>query len=1319
MRRSAALRLSRCVLLGLLVATPLSVLARDWPTYRGDNFRSGTTDESVRPPFTLRWAFDSQARPISAWSAGEKDRVIEGKLLGLRDQYDDAFHPAVVGDRVYFGSMVDHHLRCVDLTSGKVLWSRGTGGPIRLAPTVDFGRVYFGSDDGRVYCLDAGTGQLAWELRAGPAEEWLLARGEMVHRWPVRTGVLVEDGVAYFGAGIFPHEDVFVYAVDAATGAVLWKQDNLSTQDAGRDDLSPQGYLLASEQELFVPSGRSLPAALDRRTGALLHKRSFSWRTTAGGIIGGTRAVLADGQLYASGPHHFLAIEQATGKEGFGWFDGRQLVIRGDEAYAVTGTAVRRLDRLAYAVASRERHKLEMQVYDLSRKLSGLKGDEAARVRAEIAAANEQLQSLAQAGIRWQQPTTDDAGLLAAGDLVFVGGPGRVTAYAAADGAKVWEGTVEGEARGLVVANGHLLVSTDTGKVYCLASAGQTPPAAEEQDRLTVAPFPTDDQSPRYAQAAEDILRHTGVSDGYCLVVGGEEGRLAYELARRSHLRLYCVEPDARKAAAARKALLDAGLYGHRVVVHSFPLEEIPYANYFANLIVSETALVSARDGATEPALGFDPARIARHLKPLGGVLCLGRPTSAADAATSLPALSAALERTGLGDQAARHSADGWVWLTRGPLPGAGSWTHQYGNPANTAISNDTRVKGGLGVLWYGDPGPGDMVNRHDGAVGPLSVNGRLFVQGETTIKAYDAYNGLHLWTYENPDAIRTGVFQNETPGNLAAGDDRLFHFVKDQCFELDAATGEVVRVHRLPAEVDNGENQWGFVAVQEGLLFGTATRRPELAARERRRGKVTADATDSIFAIDLATGKHLWNYRGRSITHHTIAIAPDRVCFIDSTITPEQREEILRQDKSELSRLTGREREIAEDRIKKADIRTAVALRAHTGELLWAHPVDVTDCSEIGIGGGKLTMMYQDGVLILCGANANGHFWPQFVAGEFSRRRLAALSAEDGYKLWAKDANYRHRPIILGRQVLAEPWMFDLHTGQQQMRPHPLTGQEVPWSLMRTGHHCGMLTGCDSGMILFRSGFTGFYDLESDAGIQHFAGHRLGCWINAIPANGLVLIPEASAGCVCLFSIASTVVLEPREPRHPWTIYSAVGPQTPVQHMALNLGAPGDRKDAQGTVWFSYPRRTAYRETGLDLKLDLKPVFARGGGFRSVSETSLTAAEAEPWLYTSWAEGISRITLPLLGPDDPPAEYVVRLYLADLRPVSEEVSVFDVRLQGETAARDVTLSRWDGTGAPPVVELPAVRVERELVLELIPKSGTPLVNALEVRRIE
>lgn len=1294
-----------------------SGLAADWPTFRGNNARTGAIDEALTMPLHLQWTYASPAAPKMAWSSGE-GRVVEGKLLGHRVKFDDAFHPVVVGGKLFFGSTADDQLHCIDVSTGKTEWTFFTGAPIRLAPSIVDGHAFFGSDDGHVYCVRTDSGKLVWKFRAGPQEDWLLGRGEMISRWPVRTGVLVDSGIAYFGAGIFPHEDIYLYAVNASDGSLVWKQDNLSSEDAGRNDISPQGYLLASDDLLFVPSGRSLPVAFDRRTGNVVHKRSFSWRSTAGGVIGGTKALLADGQIYSGGPHHLLAMEQKKGDAGFGWFAGRQMTVIGDDAYVATGDVVARLDRMEYAVNSRVRHKLEMEIYDLTRKLRS-PGDKADEYRNRIAQANAELRKIANIGVTWQQQTTDDSALLATHDHVFLGGPNKVTAYLNATGEVAWSAAVQGTASGMAVSDGQLVVSTDTGKLYGFSAS----PAAAEPELVTQSwgqdPYPQDELSAVYQKAAADILKTSGVNRGFCLVLDGDEGRLAFEIARQSQLDVYVVESDAEKVEAARRALSSAGVYGNRVTVHQFDAAAIPYSNYFANLIVSDRFVKS---GTT----GFDPARIARHLKPLGGVFCPGpspqagpSPQGRADIAATIlakattgPALTS--------EEASVTGADDLPILTRGALPGAGSWSHQYGNAGNTAISDDKRVKGGLGVLWYGDPGIGEMVNRHDGAVGPLATGGRLFVQGETTIRAYDSYNGLFLWNHDNPDGIRIGVFQNVSPGNLAATEDRLFHFVGKQCYELDAVTGQTVRVHALPEQKNDGKHQWGYVAIHDDILFGTATVMENIDARERRRGRKTNDATDGIFAIDLSTGKHLWMYQGQSISHRTIAMGPGKVFFIDSTVTSEQRAEILRQDKSDLEGLTGKEREIAEDRLKKADLRRAVGMNARTGETLWSSPVDVTDCSEIGIGGGMLTLMYQNDTLILGGANANGHYWRQFVAGEFSRRRLVALSATDGYKIWAKDANYRHRPIIIGDKVLAEPWIFDLTTGNQQTRVHPITGEDVPWSMMRTGHHCGMLTGADSGMIMFRSGFTGFMDLEQDAGVRHFAGHRLGCWINAIPANGVVMIPEASAGCVCLFSIASTVVLEPREARRPWSIYSAVGTQTPVQHMAINLGAPGDRKDADGTVWLSYPRYRAYQETSLDVKLDFKPRFAAGGGYRSVNEDSVKlAGPQEPWLYTSWAEGLTEMTLPLLGKDDAPAEFSVQLHFADNRTDEHASTQFDVKLNGKTVLTDVTpATATQKSDAGYLREISNVSVSDVLKVELVAKQGAPLLNAIKVVRI-
>lgn len=1284
----------------LMLGASAAASAGDWPTYLGDNGRTGAIAQQPALPLRQAWLFSSTAVPRRTWTEAV-GRIIEGKEIGDRVRFDDALQVAAVGPRVFFGSSVDDQVRCLDLQSGTEIWRFFTDAPVRLAPSVAAGRVYVGSDDGYTYCLDAESGNLVWKQRLGPADEWILARGEMISRWPVRTSVLVDEGAAYFGAGIFPHENVYLGAARAADGTLLWRNDNISHLDAGRNDLSPQGYLLATADVLYVPSGRSRPKSVRRATGELIGggTASLSLANTA---IAGTDALIADGRLqsYSLGTH-LVAV---------------------DDAYYVTASRqLLRTQRKEFTAACNERVRIANELRDLSRKLPAA-GDQAGAMRQRMAELRKRVPEIADVGVVWRRPCAADASLIVAGNLVFAGGQGAVTAFETAAGQEVWKAEVEGQARGLAIASGNLLISTTAGKVYCFAStpapgASALPPAGVP---ATSNPFPADEWTAVYQRAAEEILEATGVKRGYCLVVGSQQGRLALELARRSELKILAVEPDESNVQASREALAAAGLYGHRITVHHADLNAIPYSDYFANLIVSDSLLATG-------AIPGDPARLARHLKPAGGVIALGRPAVAPGGPLSEPMARAWLAKMPIADQSVIRTDGSWVTLTRGMLPGAGKWTHQYGEPGNTANSGDTLVKGGLGVLWYGDPGPDMMVNRHLGAVGPLVVNGRMFVQGESSLMAYDAFNGQLLWKVENPQAIRTGVFQNRNPGNLAATDDRLFHMARAKVYEHDAATGEVKRVHELPQSVDPKTHEWGYVAVRDGLLFGTATTRPELIELNlRRRGDPGDAATDSIFAIDAASGKHLWTYQGQSIHFQTIALGPNRVFFIDSSVTSEQREAILRQDKSDLEHLEGAARQNAEDRLKALDVRRAVALDAATGKELWSTPVDVTDCSEIGIGGGKLTMMYHDGVLILCGANANGHFWKQFVAGEFSRRRLVALYAQDGYKMWAKDANYRHRPLIVGDRVIAEPWAFDLKSGVQKTRQHPLTGEAVPWSFMRPGHHCGAVAACDH-MLLFRSGYTGFFDLSSDAGTRHFAGHRPGCWINAIPASGLVVIPEASAGCVCMFSIASTIVMEPREARRPWSLYSGVGATTPVKQMSLNLGAPGDRRDKQGKLWLAYPRPTPNPslETSLDLKLQFETEFEPGGGFFTldgdVSERSLSEWA---WIVSSGARAIKRLVLPLRGPNDGPDTYNLRFVFASAAGDKPGQRVFDVRAGGELVCQGVDVAAQAGSAGGFVVrEVKNISVADKLVIEfssgLAPPAPQqmPILCGLEVER--
>ena len=332
----------------------------DWPTYLHDNSRVGCTAETLAAPLVKRWEFASPTAPQLAW-AGEDGRQFETYEMTNRVRFDEVFHTAIVGDRVYFGSSVDGRVYCKNLVTGREEWTFFTNGPIRLAPMIVEGRLFIGSDDGHVYCLDAASGKPIWNLRAGPNDELILARGRMISRWPVRTGVLVDGGLAYFGAGVFPHENVWLYAVEAATGKVVWKNDAISQGDAGRNDLSPQGYLLATKDILFVPSGRALSVAFDRATGEPLTRISGTWRG-----IGGTKALLADDQIYAVGEHQILATDQTTGKTGYGWFQGTQMTLAGDMGYFANGREIVAVDRLKHAEGTRVRYKAESAVTILS-----------------------------------------------------------------------------------------------------------------------------------------------------------------------------------------------------------------------------------------------------------------------------------------------------------------------------------------------------------------------------------------------------------------------------------------------------------------------------------------------------------------------------------------------------------------------------------------------------------------------------------------------------------------------------------------------------------------------------------------------------------------------------------------------------------------------------------------------------------------------------------------------------------------------------------------------------------------------------------------
>ncbi len=109
--------------------------------------------------------------------------------------------PAVADGKVYVGSW-DDNVYCLDALNGDSIWSYTTGGNVSSSPAVDDGKVYVGSYDEKVYCLDASNGDFIWSYTTGG--------------W-VSSSPAVADGKVYVGS-----YDEKVYCLDASSGDSIW-----------------------------------------------------------------------------------------------------------------------------------------------------------------------------------------------------------------------------------------------------------------------------------------------------------------------------------------------------------------------------------------------------------------------------------------------------------------------------------------------------------------------------------------------------------------------------------------------------------------------------------------------------------------------------------------------------------------------------------------------------------------------------------------------------------------------------------------------------------------------------------------------------------------------------------------------------------------------------------------------------------------------------------------------------------------------------------------------------------------------------------------
>ena len=1026
-----------CVcIIGIVPILVIADESQDWPMWGYDAGRRGASTAAMDLPESLylQWSRELP-QPRRAWRTQMDNK---GKL-----DFDVSYSPIVMGDRVFVASMTRDSLTAYSVDRGLELWRFYAEGPCRLAPAAWNGRVYFVSDDGCLYCLDAESGSLRWRFRAAPAEHRVLGNERVISMWPARGGPVILDGTIYFAAGIWPFLGSFVFALDAKTGKVLWENVDHATRWQRQPHggayafagVAPQGYLAAAGDRLVVSGGRALPSVFDRRDGTLLHS------AVDGKDIGGYR-VQIDGEEYFN---HGLR---------FSLMDGKLL-------------------------------------------------GEGSLEDANIDALRRRVEAV--------------------------------------------ESLVDDEVFESLVAQDRLFLVTRKGTLYCFGSTPTDPVChTEPQAPSPSLPMPADDREDKILQCASG-------QGGYALFLGVEHGGLMEKVVLHSDFHVVGVERDDAKVEDLRRRWDDAGLYGTRIALLKDDPVEVAYPPYIFSMIVVQDPKV----------LGVDPDMAAlqsvyEKLRPYGGTAFFWTESGNATGMESL--------------LSSFHPEKGRVVVEQGlvllvrehGLPGAGEWTHQYADSAQTVMSQDQRVRPPFGPIWFGGPSNQAILPRHAAGPRPQVSHGRLVILGVESIHCRCVFTGRELWSREFPGIghpftnlelekqWREGqsVYMTNQPGATYIGSphvtlsDSLYLRHHGRIFRLNPATGETLAEWRLPVRLDSEDTMdWGHVSVCDDALIATMDPHVFRGGDLGSWGEDSWDGSSSgrLVVMNRFTGEVLWTRDAEVGFRHTAIAASGGRLFVNDLLS----------DKAlDMARRRGREVE-QEPRLYALDLQT--------GDVLWS--VD----SEVF--GTFLSFSAEHDVLIECGSRDGRRTLSDEPIG-----LLVARRGDNGQVLWKRTEGFQGPGVVTGTWLISgRPGpAISLLTGEHRIHQHPLTELDMEWSYGKA-YGCGM-SNAGQHLLLFRSGSAGYADLEGDGGTGTLGGFKSGCTASLIPADGLLNAPDYTRTCTCSYQNQTSLGLIHMPEMEMWMTNWLDRGQGSIARVGINLGAPGNRRDSNGTLWLHGP---------------------------------------------------------------------------------------------------------------------------------------------------
>ncbi|MCL4201918.1 MAG: PQQ-binding-like beta-propeller repeat protein [Pirellulaceae bacterium] len=1142
------------------VGTVVQATAGDWPQWRCDAGHSAASPHGLPDQLHLQWSRQYSPR-VPVW-----DDALNRDMM----PYDRIFEPVVADGRLLLSFNDADKVAAFDVRDGSQLWAFYADGPVRFPPVVHGDSVLFTSDDGFLYSVAAADGQLRWRFLGGPNERKVIGNQRVISSWPARGGPVVADDTVYFAASIWPFMGTFIYALDANTGQVRWRNEATGDQYQKQPHsapsfggVAPQGQLAVSGDLVLVPGGRSLPAAFDRKTGML---RFFNF----GGKGQGGSFVAADAKraYVHTRVRGTMSLNLPQGTDAK--FQANEPVLAGETLYTATGDAGTTSSR-------------RVQAYDAKNKML------------------------------WEIDADGTGDLILAGGRLVAAGGGAITAIDLPDEqgpARIaWKKPVPGDVCRLVAASDRLFAVTLDGQILAFG--------AEEKDPVAIEPPAASVPDADAAKAAERLLKAAGNPTGYALWFGIEDGKVLEAVAAASDLCLVGIDPDAQKIDRLRRQMDQSGWYGRRIALQPGEPNSYMAPPYMAELIVVEPSALSALRKPQQLA------RLYESLRPYGGKLVIQNGDSP-DGLTADDVAAASLEQ-------ARVSTieDGLVISRDGPLPGSAPWTHAYGDVANTVKSNDRRVRLPLGLLWFGGSSNEDVLPRHGHGPSQQVLDGRLFIQGMNSLSARDVYTGRVLWKREFEDLGTFHVYYDESyadtplstaynqlhiPGanlrgtNYVAAEEGVYLVIRDRCLLLDNETGQTLREFVLPPNADGNSPDWGYIGIYGNLLlagtgFADYTGRLTYTfVAEAKRGVAWSpdrSASLGLLAFDRKSGEIAWRIDAQhSFLHNGIVAGGGRIYLLDKL--PNRVEEHKRKrgiDAPATYRL--------------------LAVEARTGEPVWS-------VSE-NVFGTWLSYAESHDLLLQAGAAASDRS-PDEVG-----RGLSVHRAGDGSVVWNDLALSYAGPCILHNDTLItnttsyreSKGAFHLLDGSPITVADPVTGQDLPWRFTRT-YGCNTAVASEH-LLTFRSGAAGFYDLTNHGGTGNLGGFKSSCSSNLIVADGVLNAPEYTRTCTCAYQNQTSLALVPMPENEYWTygLFGRAGDgESQIRRIGINFGAPGDRLSDEGTWWVNHPPDEGMSPE-LKLRLEGEPRWFR-------LHSSRVFGDGLAWVAASGGENVRKVTVQL-----------------------------------------------------------------------------------------